>query len=154
MSEELWLTITGFEGRYEISNYGRVRSVERYVPMAKRDGTIGRKLVRQNLLQLHTWGAKYPGLVLVDAEGNRHRRMVHRLVAEAFVPNPNCLPQVNHIDADTKNAMASNLEWCNQSHNIAHAYRIGNRGVGSAHHFARLRRDSGGRCCAAEREEF
>lgn len=148
MNGEVWAAIAGYEGRYEVSSHGRVRSVERYVPMTQRNGLMGRKLLRQKILRLHTWGAKYPGIVLADAGGTRARCMVHRLVAEAFIPNPAGLPQVNHIDADTRNARVQNLEWCDQSHNVAHSYRIGNRRTGSGHHFSRLGRDQSGRCIA------
>lgn len=60
-------------------------------------------------------------------EGKGYTRTVHRIVAEAFLPNPEGLPIVNHIDANRANPQANNLEWCDQSHNIKHSYQIGNR---------------------------
>ena len=143
---ENWLPIVGYEGRYEVSDQGRVRSVSRLVRRIERSGGWGTRRIPSRVIALHTWGAPYPGAVLVGADGSRNREMVHRLVAKAFVPNPESLDQVNHIDADTKNAAATNLEWCNQSHNVKHSYLICNRGSGPDHHFASLERDSGGHC--------
>ncbi|MBD9534663.1 HNH endonuclease [Stenotrophomonas sp. STM01] len=154
MKQECWREVAGFEGRYEVSDHGRVRSIERRVPMVYRNGVMGTKLHRQRVLRLHTWGAKYPGIVLLDAGGERHRLMVHRMVAEAFIPNPSNLPQVNHIDADTMNSCSDNLEWCDQAHNVSHSYKIGNRVVGRRHHFSMLRRDARGHCMAGVAERL
>lgn len=148
MSIEVWRAISGFEGRYEVSSAGRVRSLPRRVAMMKRNGEMGEKTTTLKILRLHTWGSKYPGIVLLDSDLKRHRRMVHQLVAEAFIPNPLGFSQVNHIDADTFNARVENLEWCDQSHNLRHAHRIGNRKTGKEHHFAVLPRDASGRCVA------
>jgi hypothetical protein len=101
--EELWHPIEGAEG-YEVSNLGRVR-VTRYLQTA-RGGSNGYRTVT------------LPG---------RKQRYVHRLVAEAFVGNPDNLPEVNHIDSDPGNAAASNLEWVDSSQNKLHAIKYGNR---------------------------
>lgn len=149
MSEEIWRPVKNYEGRYEISNHGRIRSVSRLVRTIKRDGNWGMRRISMKMLSVHTWGAKYPGLVLIGSHGEKTRRMVHQLVAEAFVPNPHGYTQINHIDADTFNARADNLEWSDQSLNIAHAYAIGNRPTGAKHHFAALPRDERGFCMSA-----
>jgi hypothetical protein len=146
MTQELWASIAGYEGRYEISSFGRVKSVARIVASAIHPG--GSKWTKGRILKTHTWGAQYPGVVLVAADGSRRRRMVHRLVAEAFVPNPAGFGQINHMDADTFNARAENLEWCDQAANVKHAYHLGNRPTGAEHHFATLPRDSAGHCVA------
>ncbi|WP_424140422.1 hypothetical protein [Roseomonas chloroacetimidivorans] len=70
-------------------------------------------------------------------------------MAETFVPNPRELPQVNHLDSDRTNAAHWNLEWCDQSRNIQHAYETGRRDVGANHHFSRLPRDASGHCKVA-----
>ncbi len=150
MRAEQWATVVGYEGLYEVSDFGRIRSVERVTMAANRWGGIHTRRTKSRVLKLHTWGAQYPGIVLVGADGQRTRRMIHQLVAHAFVPNPQGLPQINHIDADTFNAKASNLEWCNQAQNILHAHRIGTRKTGSSHHFASLPRDQGGHCRSKE----
>lgn len=147
---EAWSTIAGYEGRYEVSSLGRVRSVSRLVRKLERDGTWGERRIASRILALHTWGVPYPGVTLVDAEGVKARHMVHRIVARAFVPNPLDLPQVNHLDADTMNAAASNLEWSDQAGNVRHAYAMGRRPSGSGHHFASLPRDMNGHCRSAE----
>lgn len=69
-------------------------------------------------------GQKY-GTVSYMKDGKQKRLYVHRIVAEAFLPNPNDFPQVNHIDGNTKNNCVSNLEWCTARHNIRHAYANG-----------------------------
>lgn len=145
---ESWLPVAGFEGRYEVSDHGLVRSVARGVRRVGRGGAESTRHIKSRVIKTHTWGAKYPGVVLVSAEGKRSREMVHRLVARAFVANPFGHAQVNHLDADTRNAVASNLEWCDQSQNVKHAYRIGTRRDGKDHHFSTLPRDESGRCLA------
>lgn len=147
MTSEVWKPVPGYEDRFEVSDLGRVRSVERDVP-SPRHGPGKTRRVRSHVLALHTWGAKYPGIVLTDEKGVSHREMVHRLVATVFIPNPFGHAFVNHLDNDTMNPRASNLEWCDQSRNIAHAYATGRRPVGEAHHFAFLSRDAHGRCVA------
>ncbi|MFH5924572.1 NUMOD4 domain-containing protein [Roseomonas xinghualingensis] len=146
MTTERWATVAGFEGRYEVSDFGRVRSVERLVRTMKRDGTWGERRIRSQILRVHHWGARYPGVSLLCADGSRTRRMVHQLVAVAFVPNPGGHGIINHLDADRSNSAATNLEWCDQARNMRHAYEIGRLPVGRHHHFAQLPRDARGRC--------
>ena len=147
-----WAEIKGYEGRYEISDSGQVRSISRLVRTMKRDGTFGLRRIKSKLLASHTWGAKYPGIVLYDEDDVGKRKMLHQLVAEAFIPNPMGYNQINHIDANSMNPEASNLEWCNTSQNVKHSYSIGNRNTGKAHHFAKLERDRFGRCLPAHKK--
>ena len=102
--QELWHPIEGADG-YEVSNLGRVR-VTRYLKTANRGGSGGYRAV--------------------TLPGGR-QRYVHRLVAEAFIDNPENLPEVNHIDSDPDNAAASNLEWVDSQQNKIHAIKYGRK---------------------------
>ena len=108
MNEE-WRPIEGFNGDYLISNHGRVRSLkrngDRVMPM-----TIQRK-------------GYYA--VTFSHKSKAVCRKVHRLVAEAFIPNPKNLPQINHKDGDKLNNNVSNLEWCTAEDNVRHSWNTG-----------------------------
>lgn len=104
--EEIWKDIKGYEGLYEVSNLGRIKSL-------KRNKIITPKLIHS-----------YFSVILYNKKNYRNFR-IHRLVAQAFIPNPNNYPQVNHIDGNKLNNNLENLEWCTQSHNMKEAYRIG-----------------------------
>lgn len=118
MKEE-WKDIKGFEGYYQVSNLGQVRSVERYKNNHKK-----LQLVKSCVLKTFEHQKGYLVVKLCKNNIKTHKRL-HRLVAEAFIPNPKNKPQVNHIDGNKKNNIVSNLEWCNGSYNILHAYKTG-----------------------------
>ena len=107
-NKELWLPIKGYEGLYEVSNTGYVRSIRRNNKLLKYNST--------------SYGYKRVGLY---KDGKQKFHTIHRLVAETFIPNDNLLPEVNHIDGDKFNNTVENLEWCTQSYNIQHAYNMG-----------------------------
>lgn len=110
MKEEQWKPIDGFTN-YEVSDIGRVRNV-----------TTGR--IKKNFLNIN--GYYYAQLF---HDGMVRLTLVHRLVAKAFVPNPECLPEINHIDEDKTNNSASNLEWCSRAYNMKYSgkHRVGVR---------------------------
>lgn len=114
MNDEDWRPIQGFEGVYEISSLGRVQRVK---------GACGTRPGR-TLKHLTNWA--YPSVALHKG-GLRKQVAIHRLVAIAFIPNSNNLPQVNHIDGDKSNYSINNLEWVTCGENHAHAYRTGLR---------------------------
>lgn len=99
---------------------GRIKSLERY-----KQNHSKLQLVNEKILPLHI--NKRNGYMYVylnkNAKGKYCR--VHRLIAEAFIDNPNNLPQVNHIDGNKQNNRVDNLEWCTSKENIKHSYKLG-----------------------------
>lgn len=109
MAEERWLPVAGFEGYYEVSDQGRVRSLDH------RDRT-GR-FHKGRLLKPNTQRAGYLNVHLSKGEVKKTQR-VHRLVASAFIENPMNHPEVNHINEDVTDNRACNLEWCTRVYNV------------------------------------
>lgn len=117
---ERWKAIIGFEGLYEVSELGKVKRLA-YSKKSKLGNLFP---VSEHILKPAKDGKGYLGVTLFK-NGTPFRKKVHRLVAEAFVSNPFLLPQINHIDGDKTNNNVGNLEWCDNRHNIRHAYALG-----------------------------
>lgn len=109
---EQWKPIAGFEGLYEVSNLGRVRSLGREV--MRRNGR--RLTIAGRIMQPGTSGRGYQSVVL-SKRGSSTFRTIHRLVALAFIPNPNGHSHVDHRDCDIANSSAANLRWVTCSMN-------------------------------------
>jgi len=129
MMEEVWKDIEGYEGIYQVSNLGRVRSLDRLVPAAcalSKGKQVVNYLRKGKILTDH-WagpkGAEYKYVGLSKDDKPKYCR-VHRLVACAFIPNPDNLPEVNHIDEDKSNNRADNLEWVTRRENEHHGTKI------------------------------
>ena len=111
---EIWKDILGYEGYYQVSNYGRVKSIKR--------NTKNQFKYFERIKEPYIGNNGYLCVVLYKDNKSKHFS-IHRLVANAFVDNPNNLPQVNHIDCNKKNNKVNNLEWVTASDNMKHAIK-------------------------------
>ena len=111
---ETWRPVKGYEGYYEVSDLARVRSLDRWVNQMNK-GVMCERIYKGRILSQNK-GTKY-NTVLLSKDGISTTALVHRLVAKAFVPNPDNLPQVNHKDENKRNNLPSNLEWCDGTYN-------------------------------------
>jgi len=117
---EIWKDIPNYEGLYQISNLGRVKSLERIVLQKN-----GRKRVQHELIRKPR--KVYKGYLQIDLWKNHEysAKRINRLVAQAFIPNPENKPEVNHIDGNKENNCVDNLEWVTGKENMQHAIRTG-----------------------------
>ena len=117
---EIWRDVVGYEGIYMVSNLGRVATLSHSVSfLSVCNGVEVEKTfnAKQCLRKPHIGKHGYVEYILRDSKRIRLFK-VHRLVAEAFIPNPQKLPAIDHIDRDKQNNCVSNLRWCNQSLNM------------------------------------
>lgn len=116
--------IPGYENLYAVDELGNVHS------------TISTKARRKGVLKPHIKN-RYLAINLFK-DGKCKHFYIHRLVAEAFIPNPNNLPEVNHKDCNKHNNKVENLEWCDRKHNLQHSYDKGLKRCGESHGCAKL----------------
>lgn len=107
---EIWKDIKGFENIYQISNYGRIKSYKK-----NKEGKILKNTNKKG---------DYLSVILQYKDNIKYTR-IHRLVALAFIPNPNNYNEINHIDGNKQNNHVENLEWCTHKQNFEHAKKIG-----------------------------
>lgn len=102
---EIWRDIKGYEGKYQVSSWGRVRGAN-------------------GILTPYKTSKGYLKVGLCNGGRCSDKKRVHRLVAAAFIPNPYGLPQVNHLDGNKENNSVTNLEWCTNQQNMNHARNL------------------------------
>lgn len=112
MNNERWKDVEGYEGKYQISNFGNVKSISRHIRL--QNGVL-MKLPNKILKTMDRNGYRMVNLFM---DGKTKSVNVHRLVALSFIPNPNNLPFVNHKDEVRSNNNVSNLEWCSCKYNL------------------------------------
>jgi len=112
VKEEIWKDINGYEGYYQISNKGNVRSLNRYIKYD--DGRV--RFHKGKNMKPHPSSSGYLCIKL-SKNGLFYHTFLHRLIAEAFIENPNNLPIINHKDENPSNNSIENLEWCTYEYN-------------------------------------
>lgn len=127
---EIWRDIQNYEGQYQISSFGRVKSLARIVDYGHQK--VNRKEVIMSI-RLDRGGYQYLNL---GKDGKKKTFKVHRLVAEAFLPPINSKNHVDHIDGNKENNFLNNLRWCDHQENIEFAWGLGlyNNVIGSKNH--------------------
>lgn len=121
VEDQIRVAIKGFENLYEIDSRGKVFSIRNNI-----------------ILKPYVNDGGYMKVNLYDNSGNCKKKYVHRLVAEAFIPNPENKQEVNHIDCNKKNNCVENLEWCTRNQNLKHSYDNGLKRHGETHGMHKL----------------
>ena len=111
--KEEWRPVKDYEGLYEVSNHGRVRRIKKWDGHSKFFQCCEIRRATDN-------GYGYL-IISLSKQHKKQNHYVHRMVAEAFIENPNRYPQVNHLDYNTKNNFADNLEWCTAKQNTQYS---------------------------------
>ena len=120
LPNEEWRDVFGWEGLYQVSHLGRVKSLSRSIVYKDgRECTYPSKIIKNQKVS-----TGYRSVMFYGVNGKK-QYYVHRLVAETFIPNPKNLGDVNHKDCCKTNNILINLEWCSRSDNIKHAYKNG-----------------------------
>lgn len=158
MDQEIWKAIKGFEKCYEVSNFGRIKSLEREIKTKD-----GRSYIRkEKILSSPVANTGYARVALFNG-GKVREADVHRLVAETFLDNPNGYKYVNHLDENKTNNNVSNLEWCTNRHNAIYSNgkkvkRINDKGEVKLYESISSTSDDGfnsshvGECCNKKRK--
>lgn len=124
--EEIWKDIKGYEGLYQVSNLGRVKSLQHERNNGKGFCVVNGRILKQsrNFSKRHN-ELMYPYVSFHNKSNVSSKKIfVHRLVAESFLPNPNNYPCINHKDEDKANNNVNNLEWCTYKYNNKYGTRL------------------------------
>ncbi len=127
MQEEVWKDVVGYEGIYQISNTGRVKSLARTVEYWNpRWGCMVSRVIEEKLLTPCNNQFGYPVVHLRNSsKGKSHKLLVHRMMAIAFIPNPDSKPAINHMNGCKTDYNLGNLEWVTNKENTQHAIAMG-----------------------------
>ena len=118
MEQEIWKDIPNYEGLYQVSNFGNVKSLARFVKHGERE-----MFVKERILK--TRKNKNGYLSVYPCKNGKYKPMdIHRIVGVVFIDNPCGYGDINHKDGNKENNHVGNLEWCSRSYNIKHAYDI------------------------------
>jgi hypothetical protein len=121
---EHWKDVVGYEGYYQVSNHGNVRSVDRIIYVNRGSCSYQTEMKgHQLIIAICKHGYQY---VTFSKEGKSKKFKVHRLIAIHFIPNPNNHELINHINGIRDDNRIHNIEWCDHSHNMKHKFLIGN----------------------------
>lgn len=132
MQEEIWKDYPPYPDRYQVSNFGNVRSKPFIKQSSNKGGPYSFLTKQKQLIPLLNEDGYWQLRLMVD--GFKFTRKIHRMVAETFIENPEELPCVNHRDSDRANNHVENLEWCTNQYNIQHSYATGsNSNAGEKH---------------------
>jgi hypothetical protein len=118
--EEIWRDVIGYEGFYKVSNLGRIKSIDRIIPHSH----SGCMTFKERIIK----PAKNKGgylIVILNKRGKTIAKTLHRLIAISFINNDEKKPQINHLNGDKLDNCVNNLEWCTQSENQIHAFKLG-----------------------------
>ena len=127
-ASETWKAVPGYEGYYEASTMGRVRSVDRVVVLTNRLGADRPCVYKSRVLKPRVGGTEDRHIlprcqVVLSKDGDTKSIQVQRIIAETFIPNPDRLETVNHKDGNPQNNAVENLEWASRAENNRHAFK-------------------------------